>query len=92
MRKKLLLILGIVIITLLTLTSCEAADAVFSNVRFVDDTGTVYGIKQIDGKPRVSSMPYLYDIAEGNVANHYTMHKFGYNSAVPATDKWSISS
>ena len=30
---------------------------------FMDESGTPYGIKQIDGKMRTSSMSYLYDIA-----------------------------
>lgn len=51
-------------------------------VRFIDENERPYGIKQIDGKPRVSSMPYLYDIAEGNVAGHESWTKIGYNGQV----------
>lgn len=40
-----------------------------------DENGLAYGVKQIDGKPRVSSMPYLYDIAEGNVTGHVPFSK-----------------
>ncbi len=87
MRKKAVAILAIIVAVIFVLGGCEVADSVFSNVRFVDDSGTVYGIKQIDGKPRVSSVPYLYDIAEGNVANHYALHKFGYNSTVGAAEE-----
>lgn len=54
------------------------------DVRFLDEKGYPYGIKQTGNKPRVSSMPYLYDIAEGNVENHYLINKFGYNDAVAA--------
>jgi hypothetical protein len=38
--------------------------------KLIDDLGVAFGVKQIDGKPRVSSTPYLYDIAEGNVTGH----------------------
>ncbi len=38
-------------------------------IRFQDETGTAYGIKHVNNKPRVSSMPYLFDIAEGIVSN-----------------------
>jgi hypothetical protein len=41
----------------------------------------------IDGKPRISSSQYLYDIAEGNVADHIPFSKLGYNSAVGATEE-----
>jgi len=51
-------------------------------VELVDENGDAYGVKQIDNKPRVSAMPYLYDIAEGNVANHETFRGLGYNADV----------
>ncbi len=38
--------------------------------------------KYVDGKIRTSSMPYLYDIAEGNVANHDAVRRFGRNPDV----------
>jgi hypothetical protein len=49
--------------------------------------------KFVDGKMRVSSMPYLYDIAEGNVSAHTAFAKLGYNAAVGATDEdiWTQS-
>jgi hypothetical protein len=61
-----------------------------SAVQFIDEDGNAYGIKQVDNKPRVSSMPYLYDIAEGNIPNHNTLRKFGYNGNVGAVleDIW----
>ena len=39
-------------------------------------------IKTVDGKLRVSSMPYLYDIAEGNVPDHDYFRGFGERVAV----------
>lgn len=57
-----------------------------------DENGLAYGVKHINNKPRVSSMPYLYDIAERNVLNHIPFTKIGYAPAVTAntnTDIWS---
>jgi hypothetical protein len=62
-------------------------------VKFIDDAGTAYGVKHISNKPRVSSMPYLYDIAEGNVTGHTPFSKLGYNANVGATEEdiWTQS-
>jgi len=46
-------------------------------VKLQDENGTPYGVKHIDNKPRVSSMPYIYDIAEGNVPGHSISNAFG---------------
>ncbi len=64
------------------------------NVRFIDETGASYGIREIDNKPRFSASPYLYDIAEGIVPDHLAIRKFGFNSAVGATEEtiWEQSS
>jgi hypothetical protein len=63
----------------------------YTSVMFTDETGGTYGIKQINNKPRVSSMPYLYDIAEGNVAGHTEFEQFGLNPDVDiaSEDIWS---
>jgi hypothetical protein len=60
-------------------------------VHLLDENGNPYGIKQIDGKPRVSAMQYTYDIAEGNIADHAFVRKFGHNDDVGATQEtlWS---
>jgi hypothetical protein len=42
--------------------------------------------KFVDGKPRVSSMPYSFDIAEGNVTNHSTWSKIGFHAAISTTE------
>jgi len=60
-------------------------------VHFQDETGLPYGIRQVDNKPRVSSMPYTYDIAEGNVPGHSHIRQFGHNDNVGAASEtiWS---
>lgn len=54
-------------------------------VHLVDETGLPYGIRRADNKPRVSSMPYGYDMAEGNISGHTPVHVFGYNDGVADT-------
>ena len=51
-------------------------------IRNIDESGVAYGIKHIGNKPRVSSMPYLYDIAEGNVSDHERFGAFAERAAV----------
>ena len=55
--------------------------------QFVDEVGTPYGVKHINNKLRVSSVPYYVDIAEGNVAGHNDVYKFGNNDAVGTTQE-----
>lgn len=52
------------------------------STKFVDENGLSYGIKHVGNKPRVSAMPYLYDIAEGNVSGHTAKSIMGYNAAL----------
>ena len=64
----------------------------FYRMMLVDDNGLTYGVSRVGNKPRVSSMPYLYDIAEGNVEDHNVFRILGYNGAVGTTeeDLWSV--
>lgn len=59
-------------------------------IREID--GTLSPVKTADGKLRVSSMSYLHDMAEGNIANHTPWSKGGYNGALSATEEtlWSV--
>lgn len=59
----------------------------FRNVGLLDESGVAYGVKHVSNKPRVSAMPYLYDIAEGNVSGHTAFAKLGYNDDVGATEE-----
>jgi len=66
----------------------------FNFVGFKDESNVAYGIKHIQNKPRISSMPYLYDIAEGNVTGHTSWTKIGFSPSQSAgvnTDIWSYS-
>lgn len=56
-----------------------------------DENGSGYGVKHINNKPRVSAMPYTYDIAEGNVSGHEAWTKIGFTPAMTTTksDVWS---
>ncbi len=56
-------------------------------VLFIDEDGDLYGVKQADNKMRVSAMPYLYDLAEGNIANHSVLDKFGRDPTIATTDE-----
>jgi hypothetical protein len=50
-------------------------------------------IKLVSNKVRVSAMPYLYDIAEGNVAGHTLFDKYAINDDVDAAaeeDVWCV--
>lgn len=57
------------------------------SVELTDESGTAYGVKHVDNKPRVSSMPYLYDIAEGNVSGHASFTKLGFNGNVGTAEE-----
>lgn len=50
-------------------------------------------LKEADGKIRVSSNPYLYDIAEGVVEDHFPLNKFGFNTTLATSyeDIWDGS-
>ena len=63
----------------------KASEVLSKEVVLTDVNGTAFGLKTIEGKPRVSSTPYSYDIAEGNVLNHKEWSKLGYNAGVGAT-------
>jgi hypothetical protein len=57
-----------------------------NTILLLDENGAPYGVKQINGKPRVSAMPYTYDIAEGNVPNHRPWSKIGFHAAIDTTE------
>lgn len=61
-------------------------------VRLLDENGDAYGLKHVGNKLRVSSMSYLQEIAEGNIANHHILNVLGYNDSVGNTeeDLWEV--
>lgn len=64
----------------------------YVQVVLLDENNDWYGIPQVNGKPRVYSMPYLYDIAEGNIAGHEGWKKNGFNGDVDVgiEHMWSV--
>lgn len=60
-------------------------------IQLIDENGTPYGVKHINNKPRISAMPYLYDIAEGNVIGHTAWTKIGYSPTINTAESslWS---
>jgi len=63
------------------------------NIKFLDDSGLEHGFKNADGKPRFSSMPYAYDIAEGNITGHVAWNKYAINDDVDSAneeDVWCV--
>ena len=65
----------------------DATNPQFVAAQFVDENGAAYGVKHIGNKPRVSAMPYLFDIAEGNVSNHTAIIVNGHNPDVGTSDE-----
>ena len=65
-------------------------DSHIGNVGFLNDAGVAFGVKEVGNKPRVSAMPYTYDIAEGNIPGHQAFRVIGYNGDVGSTqeDLW----
>jgi len=56
------------------------------DIKVVDNNGIPIGLKHVNNKIRVSSMPYVYDIAEGNVPNHFSHSTFGRTFSVNQTE------
>ena len=80
MYKKAFIILGAVIVFALV---AAPISRIPSGTKLIDQNGAAYGVKHVGNKPRVSSMPYLYDIAEDNVPDHTVRSLLGYNAALP---------
>lgn len=57
-----------------------------NSVFLCDENNVPYGVKHVNNKPRVSAMPYTYDISEGNVSGHTTWSKIGFHAAVSTTE------
>ena len=62
-------------------------------MKWIDTTGASLGYKNVDGKPRISSMSYLHDIGEGNVTDHASWSKIGYTPTMTTaeSDVWSFA-
>ena len=62
-----------------TLDGGEAA------VRFIDEAGASYGIKQSVNRPLIVNVTHGEVIAEGNLAGHEAVRQFGHNANVGVT-------
>jgi len=62
------------------------------DIKVVDNNGIPIGLKHVNNKIRVSSMPYVYDIAEGNVPNHFSHSSFGraFNVNQTEVELWEV--
>ncbi len=62
------------------------------DIKVVDYNGNPIGLKHIENKLRVSSMPYVYDVAEGNVPNHSSHSSFGraFNVNQAEVELWEV--
>lgn len=60
-------------------------------LKLIGTDGLVYGFKVVDGKPRVSTSSYEYDMAEGNIPGNVPWTKIGYTPTMTTTesDVWS---
>ena len=67
---------------LIPLAACDEANPGWNNTYIVDDEGTPQGVVFVDGKPRVVSTEYTYQIAEGAIPDHYAVRRFGKNDDV----------
>ena len=58
-----------------------------TTAKLINADGDAFGLKMANGKPRMSTNSYLYDITEGNVADHYFVSKFGHDSDTTNADQ-----
>lgn len=73
-------------------SQADSKESLRSAISLVNDDGSKdYGLKFINGKPRVTNNTYLQDIAEGNVPYHTPWTKNGYNGALGSSieDLWA---
>jgi hypothetical protein len=59
----------------------------YNKVRLIDSDRKEVDFPLINGVPRVASMPYTFDIAEGNVSGHTPWGKLGYNSDIQTAEE-----
>ena len=49
-------------------------------LKLIDKNGTTFGVDRVENRQRVSTMPYQFEIAEGNIPKHKFISKFGHDS------------
>lgn len=86
--KKTTASLIILMLAVTVMGGCAVSDPAYASlvngVQLQDENGDSYGIVQVDGKPRVVCTPYTYQIAEGAIADHSAVRRFGMNDDVGA--------
>jgi hypothetical protein len=91
-RPLVMVVLAVLLASLSVLAACSIDEASYANVQLINESGFPYGVQNVNGKIRTSSVPYLYDIAEGNIPGHEAWSKTGYNGDVGTTeeDMWPV--
>jgi hypothetical protein len=61
-------------------------------LQFTDENGNEFWIRQVGGKPVLSTVPFLYEVMKGNVENYAGLRVIGYNSKVDESmeDLWDV--
>lgn len=62
------------------------------NIKVVDYDGIPIGLKHVNNKIRISSMPFIHDIVKGNVPNHFSHSSFGraFNVNLSEVELWEV--
>jgi len=75
----------LILATLLLLVGCTEGEPGWGNVRFIDETGTAFGVERIDNKPNVASTPEGWEIARRNISGAVGHRAVGHNGGVGAS-------
>lgn len=78
--------------TAVPVTVESTPDTILGAVELIGEDGVPFGVEHIEGRPRVSAVPYLYDIAKRKLDDHIAWSKTGFTSAMGTTesDLWPV--
>lgn len=79
-------------IAIIGMLSAIAFCTYFPAVRFISDSGEVYGIPEIDNQPIFINYNYSWNIANNDIPNIRVWSKAGYNDALSSNeeDLWAV--